>query len=242
MLPLIAIITTAIVIVAVHPAAAAPGYDSNLERLIKTLTNRLIFLAVAVGLLVEGALFYAIVRYRNSGEAKPTETNPRFHITYVVAVSLILLFVGLASMQTLAGMNQITSPKEAGALPDDVVQVNILGQRWLWSLEYPEENVTTYETIVVPVNQTVHLNLTSDEVIHSFHVPSLGLKQDAFPGQQTEIVFTPTDTGTYRIYCAEYCGRGHYTMLGTIRVVNRSTYKQWLDQHRCEAEEQGCRG
>lgn len=227
-------------LVAVHPAAAATGYDSNIERLIRTLSGKLIFLAAAVGLLVEGALVYAIIRYRNSGNAEPTETNSRFHITYVVAVSLILLFVGFASVQTLIGMNQATTPAQTGVPAEDTVQVNIVGQRWLWSAEYPNENITTFETFAVPVNRTVRLNLTSQQVIHSFHAPALGLKQDAVPGQQTELVFTPTDTGNYTVYCAQYCGTGHYDMLANLLVLNESAYENWVDEHHCEPQEAGC--
>lgn len=221
-----------IAVVAAHPITAAPGYNSNLDALIRTLTSRLLYLAAAVGLIVEGALVYAVIRYRNSGDAKPTTTNPRFHITYVVAVALILLFVGFASIQTLAGMNHLTTPEQNDNMSQNSVEADVVGQRWLWTFQYPQENITTFETAVFPVNQTISLTFTSKDVIHSFHVPSLGLKQDTIPGQQTELTFTATDTGEYQVYCAEYCGQKHYSMLGTVRIVNRSTYEQWVDEHR----------
>lgn len=208
------------------PPAAAAGADSTTDALIGALSSRLIVLAVTIAVLVEIALLYALLRYRNTGEAHPPEYNPRLHITWVIAVGVVLLFVGVASLQTMAALDQ----QQHEEPPEDAVQVEVHAQQWNWAFEYPAANVTNRGTLVVPANETVHLRLTSRDVIHSFHAPELGLKRDANPAQWNTLTFTPTSTGEYDLLCAEYCGQGHSTMLGTVRVIEPSEYEDWLDE------------
>lgn len=212
--------------ITVLPTVAAAGYDSTAESLIRTLNTKLIFLGMTVALIVEAVLLYALVRYRNSGDAQPPEYNPRLHLTWVLAVGLILFFVGFASLQTLAGLHQQSSQPP----PEDAVRVDVEAEQWVWKFEYPDDNVTSQGTLVIPANQTIHLRITSRDVIHSFHAPDLGVKQDANPAQWNNATFTPTNTGEYDLFCAEYCGQGHSAMLGTIRVVNSSEYDRWLEE------------
>lgn len=225
-LSLVVIIGGAIAWISIQPTVAAAGYDSTVESLIRTLSNRLIFLGVAVALIVEVVLLYVIVRYRNSGDARPTEYNPRFLTSYVLAVGLILFFVGFASFQTLVALDE----QESNPPPEDAVHVDVVAEQWAWTFEYPGTNVTSHGTLVIPANRTVHLRITSRDVIHSVHVPELGLKQDANPNRWNNVTFTPTNAGEYRLFCAEYCGQGHSTMLGTVRVVNSSEYDRWLEE------------
>lgn len=224
-LPLVGVIWGVVVWITVFPTAAAAGYDSTAESLIRTLANELIFLGGAIALIVEAALLYALVRYRNSGDAQPSEFNPRLQVSYVLAVGLILLFVGFASLQTLGALDQ----QESQPPPEDAIQVDVVAEQWDWTFEYPDANATSQGTLVVPANRTIHLRVTSEDVIHSFHAPDLGVKQDASPTQWNNATFTPINTGEYDLFCAEYCGQGHSTMLGTIRVVNSSEYDRWLE-------------
>lgn len=206
----------------------ATEYDSTADELIGTLSSEVIVLAVAVTLIFEGALLYGIVRYRNSGNAQSPEYNPRLYVFYVLAVGLILFFVGFASFQTLVALDQQGSNPPS----EDAVQVDVVAEQFVWRFEYPDENVTSQGTLVIPENETIHLRLISNDVIHSFHSPELGLKQDANPGQWNTLMFTPTNAGEYRLFCAEYCGQGHSAMLGNIRVVDGSEYDNWLDEQR----------
>lgn len=211
--------------VAVFPTAAAAG-DSTADTLIGALSDKLIILAVTVAVLVEAALLYGLLRYRDSGDAKPPEYNPRLHLSWLLAVGLILFFVGFASLQTLGALDQQTSQPP----PEDAVRVDVIAEQWVWNFDYRDDNVTSQGTLVVPANQTIYLRITSRDVIHSFHVPDLALKSDASPAQWNNVTFTPTNTGQYRLFCAEYCGQGHPTMLGTIRVVDSSEYDRWLTE------------
>lgn len=210
--------------IAVLPTAAAAG-NSTADSLISTLSGKLIILGVTIAVIVELALLYAVLRYRNSGNAQPPEYNARLQLTWVLAVGVVLCFVGFASLQTMTALDQ-QGPQPS---PDDAVRVDVVAEQWVWNFEYPRDNVTTQGTLVIPANQTVRLRVTSRDVIHSFHAPDLGVKQDANPAQWNNITFTPTDTGKYNLFCAEYCGQGHSTMQGTIRVVNSSEYDRWLE-------------
>jgi cytochrome c oxidase subunit 2 len=88
----------------------------------------------------------------------------------------------------------------------------------------------------VPVNREVEVILRAHDVIHSFFVPAMRFKQDAVPGLAIHMHFTPTETGSYEIACAELCGLGHYKMHGILKVVSQNEFDQWLAAH--EAEKQ----
>lgn len=206
------------------------GFDSTTEELIRTLNQHLLYIAVPITLLVESILLYTVLRFRKSDEPQPTRENRRLEITWTVATALVLVFVGVASYQVLAhpAVNA-TPPETATDLPEDAVNVTITGQQFLWTFEYPDANVTSQGPLVLPTNRTIVLQITSQDVIHSVHIPGLGLKQDAIPGQFTYIETEITNEGTYRLYCAEYCGAAHSDMLAEVRVVSPAEYERWLE-------------
>ena len=74
------------------------------------------------------------------------------------------------------------------------------------------------------------MNITSKDWLHAFHVPSMGLKSDAFPGQSNYILTKATDTGEHQLYCAEYCGAGHSQMLGTVEVRGQEGFQTWMSE------------
>jgi len=108
-------------------------------------------------------------------------------------------------------------------------EVNISAEQWAWHYEYPETGVKSSE-LHIPVDQRVHLTITSIDVIHSFWVPAFGIKQDAVPGHPTEVYMTATRTGTYPGMCSELCGLGHTTMTTTAVVSDQAELQAWLTQ------------
>ena len=214
----------------VGPAAAA-GYDSTSEALIRGLNRKLLLTAIPVTLLVEGLLIYATVRFHFSDEPKPTQENRKLELAMVSAIAIILMFVGASSYVVLAQPEVSDTPDEYEP-PAQAVEVKVVGQQWFWTVSYPGENVTVRNEIVIPEGRPVIFTITSTDVVHAVHVPELGLKQDAYPGTLTTFRTTPTNQGSYRLYCAEFCGAGHSKMLGTVRVVSNQEYQQWLTQHR----------
>ena len=146
----------------------------------------------------------------------------------------ILLFVGIASYQVMADQNVTAQPGSVEA-PANTVEVEVVGQKYFWTYDYPnqpmqggEGNVSAQNTMVVPTDRPIVLKVTSKDWLHSFHVPGLGLKKDAFPGQYNTILTKANNEGQYQLYCAEYCGAGHAGMLGEVNTTSQESFETWL--------------
>lgn len=223
-----------VLLAALADPALAQGYDSVTEELIRSLNAQLLYMAIPITVLVEGILIYTVWKFKDNDEPEPTKENRRLEISWTIATALVLLVVGYASYGVLA--SEFVAQTPATVNPDgESVEVEVVAQRYFWSFDYRGENVTAQDTAVVPANTTVYFNVTSRDWLHSFHVPELGLKQDALPGQHNVIKTRITDPGEYRLYCAEYCGVGHSRMLGTVEVVPPEEYEAWLDEQRANA-------
>lgn len=211
----------------------AQGYDSTTESLIGSLNNQLLYMAIPITVLVEGILIYTVWKYRNNDDPKPTKENRRLEISWTIATALVLLVVGYASYGVMA--NEYVTNAEGQFDPgEDAVEVEVVGQTYLWNYNYQGENVSTQGTMVLPANTDIYLHVTSDDWIHAVHVPELGLKQDAMPGTHNTIKTKITSEGNYTLYCAEYCGVGHSQMLGEIEVVSQEEYQDWLENQQSE--------
>lgn len=121
------------------------------------------------------------------------------------------------------------SPEE-GKKPADVT-VNVMGVQFAWIFSYPDSGVTTSE-LHVPVGKDVQLNISAQDVIHSFWVPQFRLKQDALPGEKSQLNFVATKTGTYPVVCAELCGSYHGSMRTQVIVQTPEEYDQWLQENK----------
>jgi cytochrome c oxidase subunit 2 len=232
---LLAILAVVLAGLAVQPVAAQSTDDSTTEEEIWDLNSQLLYVAVPITVLVEGILVYTVWKFRKSESPLPTRENRRLEITWTIATAIILLFVGVASYQVVA--NPYVTAETAGGVQEvedggEPVEVQVIAQKYSWTFEYPNQNVTTTGTMVIPENRNVQLNITSTDWLHAFHVPGLGLKQDAFPGQSNYIITKAQNTGTYQLYCAEYCGVGHSDMLGKVDVRTQDDYQSWLDSQR----------
>ena len=116
----------------------------------------------------------------------------------------------------------------AGVVPPaDVTDVYVVGKQWMWKLQHPGGQ-REINDLHVPVGQAVRLTMTSEDVIHSFFVPAFRMKQDVLPNRYTHAWFRPTKTGTYHLFCAEYCGTKHSEMIGTVHVLEPQDYERWL--------------
>jgi cytochrome c oxidase subunit 2 len=111
--------------------------------------------------------------------------------------------------------------------PDDSMEINVVGKRWMWKLQHMTGQREINE-LHVPVGRPVKLNLTSEDVIHSFFVPAFRMKKDAVPGRYSVAWFRATKPGSYHLFCAEYCGTEHSRMIGRIVVMEANDYQTWL--------------
>ena len=143
-------------------------------------------------------------------------------------------------------------------LPDDALEVEGVGQQWVWTYRFPGEDGIYGNTngrlfsskntfgidpndpngqddilirsaeVHLPINEKVVFQLRSKDVLHDFYIPQFRAKMDLVPGQQSNLWFEPTLLGTYEVACAEYCGTGHYAMRGLITVDTREDFDAWL--------------
>lgn len=110
-------------------------------------------------------------------------------------------------------------------MPD--LTIDVKGLQFAWIFNYPQEGLIAGE-LHLPVGKDVQLNIEAQDVIHSFWVPEFRLKQDAIPGEQTRLRFTPTQVGTYPIVCAELCGSYHGAMRSQVIVDTAEDYDRWI--------------
>lgn len=113
-------------------------------------------------------------------------------------------------------------------VPENTVDINVMGKRWMWKMQHPN-GMREVNKLHIPVGQPVKLTMTSQDVIHSFYVPAFRVKQDVLPARYTSLWFEATRTGTFPLFCAEYCGTDHSTMVGEIVVMEPNEYEEWLE-------------
>jgi cytochrome c oxidase subunit 2 len=120
--------------------------------------------------------------------------------------------------------------------PDTMI-VNVTGQQFTWTFQYPEQKVDTTE-LVLPKDRPIEFRIHTKDVLHSFWVPEFRLKSDAVPGLTTKIRVTPNRIGNYQVVCAELCGFGHSTMRQNVRVVSPTAFTSWIDKQKQPASAQ----
>jgi cytochrome c oxidase subunit II len=186
--------------------------------------------AVIVGGLTTVLIVWAVFAYRRKGDNIPKQSQ--YHIplemTYTIVPILIVLGLFAATMV-------VENREEAN--PTTAVTINVNAFQWGWKFTYPGQNVvvvgqTTQDpTMVMPVNEDVHINLTSSDVIHGFYVHAFNFSRYALPGVLNQFTFRAVDTGTFNGQCTQLCGLYHSLMVFRVKVVTASQYTAWLSSH-----------
>jgi len=112
--------------------------------------------------------------------------------------------------------------------PGEAMEVQVTARQWQWVFEYPDGSRTINDPHV-PVNKAVKFVMGSEDVLHDFFVPDMRVKNDIVPGRYTQVWFTPTVLGKHTFTCAEYCGKGHSEMAGTLTVENDADFAKFLE-------------
>jgi cytochrome c oxidase subunit 2 len=189
------------------------------------------WITVIVGLAVFIAMatFLFLYRHREGRKAEYIEGNARLEIFWTTATTVILVALAIMSRSTWAEIKEHGPPGQAF--------YKVSGKQFNWEITYPgpdgtfnSKTITVDNEMHVPLNQVVRIDLTSKDVIHSFFVPNLRLKQDAVPGRTIHVWFQATEAGTYPIPCAELCGFGHSGMLGSMIVQPQDEFQKWLKE------------
>jgi cytochrome c oxidase subunit 2 len=178
--------------------------------------------AVAVFILVEGALVYAIFRFRgkpNDPEPHQIHGNTTIEIIWTVIPALILAAIAVPTVKGIFETN--ATPPQAG------LKVEVVGHQWWWEFRYPDYNVTTANELHIPVGQTVALHMSTMDVVHSFWPPRFAGKRDVFPNRETRLWFKAEKSGEYSGQCAEFCGIQHGRMGFRIVAQSPEEFKAW---------------
>jgi cytochrome c oxidase subunit II len=182
--------------------------------------------------LVEGVFLYFVLRYRRKPGQRAffNRGDSRRELAWVLVPALVIL--GLDLGIDVAG--SAVWDKVKGTPPPAALQIHVTAKQFNWEFTYPDAEgkfgsgeLTQENELHVPVGQVIGLTLESTDVIHSFFVPNLRLKQDVVPGRKIAAWFEATKPGTYPIACTELCGFGHYTMAGTLIVESEQDYQRW---------------
>ena len=111
--------------------------------------------------------------------------------------------------------------------PRDAMEVHVTGKQWMWKTQHGN-GAREINTLHVPVNVPVRVVLTSEDVIHSFFVPAFRIKRDVLPGRYLETWFKATKTGTFHLFCTQFCGTQHSRMIGSVVVMPQDEFAKWL--------------
>lgn len=227
------------------------GASQNANQ-ISSLYKIILYIAAFVFVVVEGALFYSVYRYRakKSKRAAQIHGNTPLEIGWTVAAALILVAI---TVITFVKLSPILNPPNSSASTSFLsaslnepsppngkkLTICVTGRQYIWMYSYGDgcdkhrwdkKLPYSYQQMVAPVHTTVVLVIQSIDVIHSWWVPTLGGKVDAVPGYTTYTWFNATRTGLFHGQCAQLCGREHAFMTAQVKVVQPAQYRAWLKQ------------
>ena len=233
------------------PSGGSPNANQ-----IDDLYKIVLYVALVVFVLVEGALLYALIRFRKRKGAVAAQIrgNTRLEVGWTVAAAVILIALAVV---TFAKLSSIKNPPNSGPNGDALastgghllyasterklppngksLNIQVIGRQYIWQYVYPGASEPdglgapySYEKMVVPTETTVTLDVVAADVVHEWSVPALGGKVQAVPGYHNYTWFKATKPGVYRGQCSFICGRGHARMFAVVEAVPPAQFDAWL--------------
>ena len=236
-----------------NAGGAAAEWGLNLRRGVTPISQQaydlhmlILWICVAIGVVVFGAMFISIIKHRKSKGAKPAtfHESTTVEIIWTIVPFLILIGMAIPATKALIAMENTSNPD---------LTIKVTGYQWKWGYDYLDEGVSFMSTlttpkeqildqqdkgenyllevdnpVVIPVDKKVRLLITANDVIHAWWVPDFGMKKDAIPGFVNDMWIKADTEGTYRGQCAELCGKDHGFMPVVVEVKNEADYQQWL--------------
>jgi cytochrome c oxidase subunit 2 len=218
---------------------------TDLARDLQSLDTLILWIITIITLFVVGLLVWVMIRYNRRANPTPASFShyTPVEIAWTIGPIVILVFIGAFSLPVLFKQQEI---------PEGDITIKVTGYQWYWGYEYidegfgfesfmlakedlaengyqPDEYLLATDTkVVVPVNKVIVMQVTGADVIHSWTIPSFGVKQDAVPGRLAELWFKADVEGVYFGQCSELCGKDHAYMPITVEVVSQEKYDAWL--------------
>ena len=233
-----------------------PEDISESGNIIDSLFMFILYLTGIIFIATSLALFWFMWKYDAETNPAPAKYAHRSHTLEVIWSILpagILLFIAIFQMEAWADAKLRRPILSAGpdgieGTEDDVLKpplVEVTGRQFQWNIRYAgrdgvigtPDDVHTQNDLPLPVDEEIVVRIVSQDVLHSFFLPHLRVKQDLVPGMQQFVWFKALKEGKYDIVCAELCGWGHYKMRGEITVESRAKFDAWLAE-KWEAQEQ----
>ncbi len=174
---------------------------------------------ISCAILIGGMLYFA-VKYKRKSQNDKTP-----YITHDIRLEILWSVVPLIIFLMVFGWGWVIY-HEMREMPKNALEIQVTGKQWAWTIEY--KNGVRSTDVVVPIGRDVKLILASEDVIHSFYVPSFRVKQDAVPGRYTALWFKAEKLGEFHVFCTEYCGTSHSGMITKLKVVTQEEFDKWL--------------
>lgn len=178
---------------------------------------------IACAILIGGMIYFVVKYKRKTGTDKTPYISHNTFLEFLWSFIPLVIFLGCFAWgwYVYHQMRQF---------PDNAMEVHVFGKQWSWEFVYKSGKTSTNE-FYVPVNTDVKLIMTSKDVLHSFFIPSMRIKQDVIPGTYTALWFNSEKLGDFQIFCTEYCGSAHSAMLAKLKVVSQADYEKWLQEN-----------
>ena len=241
------ILFLAVPVLGVGVFAIAPSIDvwlpkdvSSHGKEIDSLFYFILALTGIVFIVTEMLLFWFIWKYdaaaRGDEKATYIHGSHTLEVIWTIIPAVTMLFLAIYQMNAWADMKM--------RRPVMKPTVEVVARQFEWRLRYPgpdgdlgtPDDLFLVNDLHVPVDEDILIQLKSMDVLHSFFLPNLRMKQDAVPGMKIPVWFKATETGQYDLVCAELCGWGHYKMKGRITIESREDYYAWLEAKYREPE------
>ena len=202
-------------------AAWLPIAATDLAKEVDQLIYFLVEISVLASLLVIGGFVYFSIRFRRKSEKnKPPVITHNYLLEFLWSFIPFVIFMFVFGWGWLVYDKMRDHPKEA-------LEIHVYGQMWNWDFVYKNGRKSS-RVLTVPVDKPVKLIMSSRDVIHSFFIPSFRIKQDVLPGSYTALSFTANKKGKFPVFCTEFCGAGHSSMLATVHVMDLEKWENWL--------------
>jgi cytochrome c oxidase subunit 2 len=179
-------------------------------------------------IIVIGISLYSFDVYNNMGGFDPHSAHAAPMMENAMNMPGTAMAATLISTEASGQVSQLDTDADAVKKPAELT-INVTGMQYAWLFTYPDNDVTTGE-LHLPIGKTVEINMTASDVIHAFWIPEFRVKQDAIPGRQTNLRFTPRKAGDYQLICAELCGPYHGVMKSQVVVETQAAFDSWMQE------------
>jgi cytochrome c oxidase subunit 2 len=230
------LIATPLVVLLLGPILP-PGHGSAQASGQVTDNTVLLGMATPVLLLVVIYLIYAIIAFRQPAggvlEGPAVRGDSKLQTTWIIVTSALVLALavyGTVRLEAGNGAGSGGGPNPVAVPSGPKLPVQVIAQQWAFTYRYPTYGGVEVPHLVLPVNETIELNVTSLDVIHSFWAYQLGVKADANPDVDNVAFVRPTKEETFEVHCAELCGIWHGAMFDHGHVVSQAAFATWIHE------------